>query len=770
VAEKTEQLIDFTQLHEVYRQNIMPNMVKYLAEELGVTAQALGRLGIGYNYAKSAFTFPERDHTGTIIGITHRYLSGKKGTEAGSKRGLTYVVNPDYIKGDRKYASGNAQWIRLEKNGGIVCPVCGHDNWCMVSSSDLQNPPAVNCCREKAGSVGPLGMGWLHILRPEGDLRVTNSTVLPASNHAILIVEGLSDVAAAYDMGLVAIGRPAANGGFPLLKNMPLSGRSVIIVGENDDGVGASGMEATFRIIRKMTQDVKKILPPAGIKDLRAWYKSGCTKEAFLEYADTGSETLMKDEIFEDDVASTIAKHWLEADLMCGPYPVVRSYRGEWVKFTGTHYESYSDEQLRGDLYRFLEGKMFQQEDKNGSVTIKPYRPTRSKINDILDALTQWCPIERPAPSWLDNNKHPEPKDMIVFQNGILDVKEYLRGKIKLDPVTPAFFTFNTLPYNFDSNARSGVWEKFLSEIFSDQLQIDLLAEWMGYLLVSDITFEKLMLFTGQPRSGKSTVLETIRAMLGTDQCAETSFQSLIGQFGFQPLVGKTAALIGDAKTPRKHEADAALEKILQITGGDPVTVNRKGIKQLPSTQLLCRFTFAMNELPTFTDFSRALEARLNILLFEKSFLGIEDRTLKLRLKQEAGQGKLTMFALEGLKRLKKQGQFTEPESSVTLLEQYRDLSIPTVAFVNECINIELDPAKWTPGMWMTKDDLYDIWLGWCKTRGQRYGTKEQFFRWMKASFPMLHEERRRLQTDRIYGYAGIAVKTYAMKKYMGKP
>jgi P4 family phage/plasmid primase-like protien len=761
---------NFAQLHEIYRQNISPAMVKYLAEDLGVSAESLERLGVGYNYAKSAFTFPERDHNGEVIGLSLRFTNGKKGTESGSKRGLTYIVNPDYRQGDKKYEAGNARWFRLEAGGGYNCPVCGHDNWCMVSSIDVKNPPAVNCCRKSVGSVSTLGMGWLHILRPDGDLRGSGLTVLPKSGLPVLVVEGLSDVAAAYDLGFVAIGRPAANGGLLLLKNMPLHGREIVIVGENDNGVGAAGMEATFRVLRKVSQNTRKILPPSGIKDLRAWKKSGVTQDSFMGYVKSGAETLLKDEIFEDDTGATIAKHWMEAELMSGGYPVIRNYQGEWVKFNGTHYQYYPDEQLRGDLYSFLEGKFYQQEDKNGAVTIKPYKSSRSKLNDVLDAMNQWCPISSPAPSWLDNGVHPDPKDVIVFRNGMLDVKEYIKGRIKLTPITPAYFTFNTLPYDFSEASTSVLWTEFLSGVFPDPVQIALLSEWMGYLLVPDITYEKLMLFTGQPRSGKSTVLETIRAMLGPEQCTETSFQSLVGSFGFHPLVGKTAALIGDAKTPRKHESDSALEKILQITGGDPVTVNRKGIKQLSSVQLYCRFTFAMNELPTFTDFSRALEARLNILSFERSFLGIEDRTLKHRLRQEAVSGKLTMFALEGLKRLRKNGQFTVPASSVNMMEQYKDLSIPTFSFVNECLDIETDQTKWTSGMWIGKDDMYDLWTSWCRIRGQRFGTKDQFFRWMKASFPQLSEQRRRLSTDRTYGFGGVSVKSWAMTKYMGRP
>jgi hypothetical protein len=202
-----EDLKNFAQLHEINRQNITPGMVKYLSDDLGVSVESLERLGVGYNYVKSAFTFPERDNVGEVIGLSYRYLSGKKGTEEGSKRGLTYILNPECKKGNTKYEAGNARWVKLDGGGGISCPICGHDNWCMVSSTDVHSPPAVNCCTQSVGSVATLGMGWLHILRQEGDTRKGTQTVLCSSSLPVLVLEGLSDVAAATDLGFVEIGR-----------------------------------------------------------------------------------------------------------------------------------------------------------------------------------------------------------------------------------------------------------------------------------------------------------------------------------------------------------------------------------------------------------------------------------------------------------------------------------------------------------------------------------------------------------------------------------
>ena len=155
------------------------------------------------------------------------------------------------------------------------------------------------------------------------------------------------------------------------------------------------------------------------------------------------------------------------------------------------------------------------------------------------------------------------------------------------------------------------------------------------------------------------------------------------------------------------------------------------------------------------------------MLSFVHSYVGKEDRGLKYRLKADAAAGKLIMFALRGLKRLRESGQFTEPESSKDLMTGYRDVSVPTFSFANECLEIESDASKWGPGMWVELGQLYDVWAGWCKERGQKIGGRAQFVRWFQQAFPTIMNQRRRIQTERFYGFAGVMIRPSAMQRYV---
>jgi hypothetical protein len=62
-----------------------------LAEQLGVTPGSLEALGVGYDEEERAWTFPERDAGGAVIGLTRRYADGKKLAWPGGHRGLTFA-------------------------------------------------------------------------------------------------------------------------------------------------------------------------------------------------------------------------------------------------------------------------------------------------------------------------------------------------------------------------------------------------------------------------------------------------------------------------------------------------------------------------------------------------------------------------------------------------------------------------------------------------------------------------------------------------------
>ncbi len=766
---------DLTDLFNIFISNILTTaMIKPLADDLGVTIKTLQKLGIGINPLTGAYTFPERDDQGKIIGIMQRFPDGKKmmlkssNTIPKSKRGLTYALNPKFKKGGANYVPGKHNWERVGEE--ISCPICGKSDGCLVPIGNPPDPQAVVCVHTSKGSARELELGFLHILRPEGNLSKSSHRILSPSNLPVVVVEGMSDTAAAMDLGFVAVGRPSAEGGMSMLPGL-LRGKEIIIVGDNDAGAGKRGMESVFQTLSSKCKSVVKILPPPQFKDLRQWKNQvSLTEISFLEWVQEYGDTAGDPNILEDEVAHTIAKTWLEREKSQNDLPTIRCYKSQWIQYKDGHYSDCDREGFRGDVYHFLAGKLYPKTDVKGGINLVPYKPTRAKVSDIIDALSDWCTIESDPPVWLRDLGHPNPSNLVAFRNGLLDVNEYIQGRIKFYDPTPALFSFNILPYDFDEDSHSELWEQFYKDIFNGESdQIRLLAQWFGYNCVPDMSYEKLMLCTGRPRSGKGTVLNTLAAMLGNKQCVSTSFQTLCTEFGYQPLMGKLAVLLGDAKVPSQKEAEAALEKILQVVGGDPVGIRRMYLPYLSQVYLQARFTIAMNDLPNIPDQANALEPKLNILYFQNSYVGREDFTLKSKLQQEAKEGKLINFALQGLKDLRQNNGFVVPQSARLLLKQLRELTTPISAFIIDCC--ELEPPGTLPQneYYVLIDHLYEAWVHWCIEQGHnKPGIKNQFGRWFLTSCPTTAPARIRLKDRRYRIYKKIRLADWVYKDYLG--
>jgi len=79
---------DFEAMATTYTQKVNSDALQTFANKIGVSIKALQSIGIGHD--DEAWTFPEYDASGSVIGIARRFDDGKKMMVVGSSRGLTY--------------------------------------------------------------------------------------------------------------------------------------------------------------------------------------------------------------------------------------------------------------------------------------------------------------------------------------------------------------------------------------------------------------------------------------------------------------------------------------------------------------------------------------------------------------------------------------------------------------------------------------------------------------------------------------------------------
>jgi P4 family phage/plasmid primase-like protien len=665
--------------YNAFRGNITTGLIETLAAQLSVTAESLNKLEAGFmcgglkednnRISQHAFTFPEMDADGNVIGILRRFWDGSKFMVKGSERGLYYC----------------------------------------------------------------------------------NKGLFTQSHLPILVVEGASDTAAGLSLGFPTIGRPSAQGGLDLIVKL-LKGHdiSVVVVGENDPA-GVSGMQSTHACLAQCVKSCSMLMPPEGIKDLRSWLTSGLTHEKLMDCINK-LDVKPSTNILTSKRAIDLADAFVDTyDTPQGL--LLRKLKGDYYKWTTGVYKQVDIEtELYGEMHNFFRNKQIQRITKKG-VEQEEFDLTTSKIRDIMAAMNTRCPVDVNPPGWLDGRQHPTTANVIAFHNGILDVEAYLNYEIKLIPPTPKFFNTSVTPFDFNPTAKCNRWHKFLEDMFgNDQERKDLLQEWFGYNVVADVSIEKMMILIGRSGAGKSTILDVLKALMG-DQYCSISMEDMSGTFGLAQLIGKLAVIIGDGHVTAKTDAKRVLEVLKSVSGGDDVSINQK-FKKAIGYKLHTRFTMAVNDMPDLKDEALTLRRRLLMIAFDKDFTANPDTSLKGKLIAEAPG--IMLWALDGLRRLRKNGKFTEPKSCVHVKSEMERTNSPVMNFVHDCCAMETNS-------YVEKDRLYNVWKSWAKDQDMPWLSKQKFGRQLCVVCPTVRPDRRTLATGRVATYENIRLSDWAL-------
>jgi len=303
----------------------------------------------------------------------------------------------------------------------------------------------------------------------------------------------------------------------------------------------------------------------------------------------------------------------------------------------------------------------------------------------------------------------------------------HLPTMARIEP-TPQLFVTSALDFDYDPDAPPPTrWLEFLDQVLPvDPESVRLLQTWFGYVLTGNTSLQKMLMLVGPRRSGKGTVARVLARLVGTENVCGPTTSSLAGQFGLQPLIGKSLAIVSDARFCGEH-VPIVVERLLCISGEDALTVDRKFLGGA-TLKLGVRFAFLTNELPKLTESSGALAGRFLIVRFAQSFYGREDPFLTEKLLQELPG--ILKWAIEGWQRLRSDGRFIEPSSSRSAVEELEDLLSPVGAFVRERCLVG-------PQYRRRLSDLYAAWSQWCAANGRDHaGTVQGFGRDLAAAVP----------------------------------
>lgn len=414
---------------------------------------------------------------------------------------------------------------------------------------------------------------------------------------------------------------------------------------------------------------------------------------------------------------------WLNAQVYLeltygGKLGLIRWAEQDW-EWTGTHWRRLENDEV-----------LVQRVQRTSNMRHSRARATASSVRSLVGR-------ERlQPPCLLDGTPLPR---LLAFRNGVLDLDEWLLDpeRAQLLPHDPNRFITAALPYDYDPTATCPTLAAFLMSVWPDDPhQRREYQKFLGYLLLPENPLHKMFVFIGVPRSGKGTTLRLIQRLVGPENCCSPSLSSLAGQFGLDPLIGKTVALIGEANT-QNRVPDEVADRLNGISGGDSQAINRKNKGEVHLT-LNTRIVLACNRLPSFLDQAGALLTRIVLFSTWRSFHGREDRHLDERLAAELPG--IAQFALQGLRMLLiEDGDFRPAQRNLELLRSYRLVQTPVAAFIEEALAPD-------PNGKFSQQDLYNAYLIWVEENGHRPAAMSKLLLEVMHKYPDAWERSRVLR------------------------
>jgi putative DNA primase/helicase len=272
--------------------------------------------------------------------------------------------------------------------------------------------------------------------------------------------------------------------------------------------------------------------------------------------------------------------------------------------------------------------------------------------------------------------------------------------------------------------ANAPEFDKFLAELFhgdSDAHQkIKALQELSGYILLADYSLLKLMFYFYGPRAnnGKSTFLEIIQAMLGSDMYTSIPLDQLHGSM-LSHLYGKHVNVVGDMNADTKVP-DGIIKQL--VGGKDLITADRKYLEPIQFINT-ARLIYAVNRLPFSQAKDKGYFTRVAVISFNNEFVTSPDKNNTRQFKADPKRVQKILnnelsgvlnWAIEGLKRFLNNGEMTIPDSSRKIVEQYQIENNSVMTFVDECCDLK-------PGPPVNRTGIYKAYEKWSKITGIRH-------------------------------------------------
>jgi putative DNA primase/helicase len=306
--------------------------------------------------------------------------------------------------------------------------------------------------------------------------------------------------------------------------------------------------------------------------------------------------------------------------------------------------------------------------------------------------------------------------DLIPFKNGIYHISTG-----ELTPHSPEYKIRMQLPYDYNKDATSPLFEKFLSEVLYPE-DIDAMLDAMAYSFYRKHIIDIINILLGGGHNGKSVLLEVLEELHGADLTSHTSlFRLAENTFAKADLEGKNINI-----TTETHDIDGEdVATFKELTSKKPQRIERKGVQAYDAI-LHAKLWTAANEFPHFRDNSDGMIRRLNVFEFPNQFEGEKaDPALSSKLTTPDNLAGIFNLLAPRIKKIAETWTLTLARKTIAdRREQILLASDPVRIYSEEHLTQASD--------YVLKSRVYEHFKTWCRQKKIHILSEEQFGKEMK--------------------------------------
>jgi putative DNA primase/helicase len=271
------------------------------------------------------------------------------------------------------------------------------------------------------------------------------------------------------------------------------------------------------------------------------------------------------------------------------------------------------------------------------------------------------------------------------------------------------------------ATAAPSVWLQFLEETMTSEHAKRTLACAIIYAACGARPWlRKAFYLHGPKRSGKSTILDAIQAVLGSPNCSALNMGQLGSTFGAASLVGKLANISNEMLSKKAIQDDV----FKALISGEPIMVEQK-FRDMYHYENTAKLFFGANGFPRILDESDAVWDRLTILNCPNSCpVDKADHNLKGKLEMERSgifKWALGIFQEEYAKD-ECRSIMEMDTSGQTVMLAWKEVNNPALEWLKNRTTKDPDATS-------TVDQFYTDYRQWCRSSGHKESASNHFSR-----------------------------------------